>query len=201
MTESDDVQLIREYLSGRLDEAAQDSFETRMLEDPLFCEEFQIEQTIREGMRELRTQPSTSKPVESGPGIVERVMLLVATPGWSLSATAMAVLLLAVTNLPHSVGLLPVNGMVILEQTRGIDEVIELPPVPVVLQVDAFPFSNGDAKITLLRQDTVVLEFDNLGANHDGFYRLLLADQPGGKYSLIVEADQKSLSYTLIVPE
>lgn len=198
----DYLDLIDDYLAGRLSEDETDAFEERMLTDTGLQKEVREQISFRDALK----AESGLLLAEPEAGFLSRVVGAIQSPVWAYSATAGLVLAVGVGLLNSGspeTGLMG-QGAVIrnVEMTRsGTENVIRVPGgQALVLSIDAYGLGVSRAGLKIASDSQLLVNIPELRADEQELFNVVVGPLSVGEYRMeIIREDAEPMVSVLIV--
>ncbi len=199
--ESDRLDTIDDYLSGRLVADQLDDFEIELLVNEELQNEVNMQLAFRQGLALESEALSKIEP----PTMISRLDTVVRSRVWAYAASVM-VLVGGVSMVqqggPNTYDAMQQVDLVYVERTRaGNDPDVSLSSMrPQMLSIDAIEFVDKPVTVRVTSQSgDEALSVSGLVPSDDGVLNVVVPGLPKGSFQLVLEHQQEQTTYNLVV--
>lgn len=186
--------LVDRYVNGKLSPQEREEFEVRMMDEPALFDQLQVVVAMKEA---LRHEPAvTATTPDSSKGMILPFRQWIRHPLSLAASVAIAVLTVQFIGIGgNDSGIMEVNSVVLIENTRG-ETVLQFTGLPPYLfQVDVGLGNQTDSfNLSLLNSTTneIALEQTALRADASGWLRVVMSRHLVGEHELKLEWTDES---------
>lgn len=197
------IEQVDNYLAGRLNEEALDSFEVQLLEDESLQAYVSEQVALREALKS-ESELLLSAPT---PGLLRQIHEYLTAPAWSCAASLALVFLIPMVLLPSKEVDDAVTAEVVvwrnLEFTRSADvpRIVAPSNTALMLSIDAFGMGINSADIQITLGDEIVATLIGISADEQSLMNVILSPLPPADYRIEIVKPQGEIMVAELVVE